>query len=97
MAEFIPYQNKMNTNAADNYFKFVADAEVVLTAAGYTPDKMLWECWRGMESTPLKKTLTDADGNTYAFTAGMANLGVYGLFVSKNGDHTLNIYDFCDR
>jgi hypothetical protein len=87
----------MDTTAADNYRKFVVDAEAVLTAAGYTPDKMLWECWRGMDSTPLKKTLTDADGNTYVFTAGMANLGIYGLFVSKNGARTLNIYDFCDR
>ena len=43
----------MDTTAANEYFKFKADAEAVLAAAGYTPDKMLWECWRGMDSTPL--------------------------------------------
>jgi hypothetical protein len=97
MAGFISYQTKMNPNSADNYFKFKADAEAVLAAAGYTPDKMLWESWRGLDSKATTKTLTDADGNTYAFTAGMANFGIYSLFVSKNGAPTLNVYSFCDR
>lgn len=93
----ISYQNKMNPNAADNYSKFVADAEAVLAAAGYTPNKMMWECYKGSHAEAITKTLTDSDGNTYAFTARMVNLGIYALLVSKNDAPIVIIYDFCDH
>ena len=89
--------NKMDRNAIDNYNKIKTDAEAVLAAAGYTPDKMMWECWRGLENPAAKKVLTDAAGCTYTFTTGMVNWGVYSLFMTKEGEHSVNIHSFCDR
>ena len=64
MAELLTAQNKMDRNAIENYNKIKADAEAVLAAAGYTPDKMMWECWRGLENPAAKKVLTDAADGT---------------------------------
>jgi hypothetical protein len=89
--------NKMDRNTIDNYNKIKADAEAVLAAADYTPDKMMWECWGGLENPAAKKVLTDAAGRTYTFTAGMTNLGIYDLHVAKEGEHSVNIHSFCDR
>ena len=97
MAETITAPDKMDRNAIDNYTKMVSDAGAVLAAAGYTPDKMLWECWRGLGNPAAKKVLTDAAGSTYTFTAGMTNWGVYDLHVIKEGEYSTNIYSFCDR
>jgi hypothetical protein len=87
----------MDTNVIEKYHKAKAAAEVVLAAAGYTPDKMLWECWKGMGNPADKKILTDATGCTYTFTAAMNNLLVYDLIVSKNGGPNVNIHSFCDH
>jgi hypothetical protein len=87
----------MDRNAIENYNKIKVDAEAVLAAADYTPHKMLWECWRGLENPPAKKILTDATGRQYIFTAVMVNFGVYDLHVTKEGEHSRNIYSFCDR
>lgn len=64
MAELLTAPNKMDRNAIENYNKIKADAEAVLAAAGYTPDKMMWECWRGLENPAAKKVLTDAADGT---------------------------------
>ena len=97
MAELLMAPNKMDRNAIDNYTKMVSDAEAVLAAAGYTPDKMLWECWRGLGNPATKKVLADSAGCNYTFTAGMTNWGVSDLHVIKEGEYSTNIYSFCDR
>lgn len=97
MAGTIAAPDKMDKTSIDKYTKMVSDAEAVLAAAGYTPDKMLWECWRGLGNPAVKKALTDAAGCTYTFTAGMTNWGIYDLHVIKEGEYSTNIYSYCDR
>lgn len=88
---------RMNSDAAQSYLERRDAAHAVLAAHGYTPEKMLWECWRGMELAPHKKSLLYSDGSIYTFTANMTNLGIYDLLVTKDGESSLNVYSFCDR